>query len=123
MNRPITPAVHGAVDYGFLVSQLAVPRLLRLNRSARFLFGAFGVLQGALNACTDQPLAIKRLVPFAVHGRIEKASAPIYVLAPILAGVVKDPRARGYWLGMGAVLVANFNLTDWKATPRSDTRS
>jgi len=121
MNRPINPALHGAVDYGFLVTQLVVPQVLGLNGRARLLFGAFGVIQGTLNAITDQPLAIRRIVPFKVHGQIEKASGPVYVLAPLILGLAKEPRARAYWLAFGAVLVANFNLTDWTARPDTPT--
>jgi hypothetical protein len=41
---------------------------------------SFGAAQGSLNARTDQPFSVRRLVPFLV---------------------------------MGAVLLTNFNLTDW----------
>ena len=118
MKRPITPAAHGAIDYALLAAQLTVPRLLRLSDRARLVFGTFGVVQGVLNAVTDQPLAVRRIVPFALHGQIEKASAPVYALVPLLAGAASQRRDRAYWLAMGAVLVANFNLTDYQATPK-----
>ena len=116
--RPIGPTAHGAIDYAFLVTQLAVPRLLGLSPRARLVFGAFGVLQGTLNAITDQPLAVRRVVPFQRHGQIEKAGGPVYALLPVLAGAVTDKRDRAYWLAMGAVLVTNFNLTDYRALPQ-----
>ncbi len=57
---------------------LTVPSLLGLDRWGAV--GKFGAAQGSLNALTDQPFSVRRLVPFLV---------------------------------MGAVLLPNFNLTDW----------
>ncbi|KNC19042.1 hypothetical protein AC792_08695 [Arthrobacter sp. RIT-PI-e] len=116
MNKPISPAMHGAIDYGFLATMLTAPSLLRLGRRARIVFALFGITQGALNALTDQPLSIKRLVSFRLHGAIEKSSGPVYLLVPVLAGIPRAPRERAFWLIMGAILVTVYNLTDWNAT-------
>lgn len=83
---------------------------------AKALFASFGVVQGSLNAFTDQPLAIKCLIPFTVHGVIEKYSAPAYLALPLLLGLHRRPRDRALWLGMGGALVIAYNLTDWNAT-------
>lgn len=113
MKRPVTPLVHGAIDYGFLATMLLVPKWLKLSRNARLLFGVFGLTQGTLNAFTEQPLAIKPVLGYQMHGLIEKCGAPVYVLAPMLAGIAKEHRARAFWLGLGATLVLHFNLTNW----------
>ena len=76
MNKPIGPKLHRALDYGFRAIMASVPRMLGLDRRARALFTAFGVAQGSLNALTNQPLAVKHLVPFQTHGLIEKCSLP-----------------------------------------------
>lgn len=57
-----------------------------------------------------------RLVPFALHGFLEKSSAPISFGLPPALGLLRDPRARTYWLLLGAALVTVYNLTDWEAT-------
>lgn len=118
-SRPISPKLHGALDYGFLATMLTAPSLLRLDRRARLLFAAMGAAQGTLNAFTDQPLSVKRLVPFRTHGLIEKANAPTFVLLPLLTGVLRDPRARAFFAAAGVALVAVYNLTDWDA-PNTD---
>ena len=115
MRRPLSPEQHGIADYGFLAANLALPSLLGASRAARLLFAAFGAVQGSLNAVTDQPLAVRRLVPFRLHGRIEKLSGPAYLLLPLLTGVHRDPRGRAYWIAAGIALVTVYNATDWDA--------
>lgn len=57
-----------------------------------------------------------QVVPFRVHGLVEKCSAPIYFGVPLLLGVHKEPRARTFWLALIAALIAVHDLTDWEAT-------
>jgi hypothetical protein len=61
----------------------------------------FGGMQGGLDAFTDQPLALKGLVPFRTHGTAELSSGPLFVLLPWLTGALKDPKARNYFLALG----------------------
>lgn len=81
------------------------------------VFGATGLAQAGLNAVTDQPYALRRLVPCRVHGEIEKYSGPLYVLLPLAAGAWRDRRSCACFLGFGAVLLTNFNLTNWWESP------
>lgn len=118
MARPISPRLHGIIDYAFFGVWAGVPRLLQLPAPVRATFTGMGAAQGMLNAFTDQPYAVRRLIPFRVHGRIEKWSAPLYVALPLLAGAWGDRRSRVFFLGLGALLVTNFNLTDWRSIPR-----
>jgi len=113
--KPISPRLHGILDYGLAAANLTLPALLRLPPAVTGVFAAFGAIQGVLNAFTTQPLALEKVVPFALHGALEKSSAPLFVLAPLVAGAAASRRSRRYWLVTGAVLVAVYNLTDWKA--------
>lgn len=115
--RPIGPRLHGLVDYALLGLWAGVPRLLKLPPRVQAVFGAMGLAQAGLNAVTDQPYALHRLVPFRVHGEIEKYSGPLYILLPLAAGAWRDRRSRAFFLGFGAVLVTNFNLTNWWDSP------
>ncbi len=53
-RKPVTPALHGLVDYGFGIVNLAVPALLGLTGSARVVPAAWAVTKGTLNALTAQ---------------------------------------------------------------------
>jgi len=112
-NRPISPELHGILDYGMTVANSVVPGWLSMSTKARALFRTVAVIQGGLNAVTDQPLAVQKIVPFPMHGLIDKASAPLYLLAPFLTGVIRERRARNWWLLVGVALVGVYNLTDW----------
>lgn len=113
--RPISPRLHSLIDYGLASGNVLVPRLLGLTPKARSLFATFGAVQGTLNSMTVQPYAAQKVVPFALHGLIEKSSLPVYLLAPLVTGVAKERKARAYWLLLGVALVVVYNLTDWQA--------
>lgn len=115
MRKPIGPTLHGALDYGFLASMLAVPKLLRLPRRARVVAAAFGAAQGGLNAVTDHPLAVRHLVPFRLHGSVDRAGLPVVIGLPLLTGLLRDRRALAFFLGSGIALGAVYALTDWDA--------
>ncbi|AGF71199.1 hypothetical protein [Corynebacterium halotolerans] len=115
--RPVTPRAHGLVDYALLGVWAGVPRLLGLPRRVRTVFQVMGLAQVGLNAVTDQPYALRRLVPFRVHGEIEKYSGPLYIVLPLVVGAWRDPRSRAFHLVFGAVLLTNFNLTNWWDSP------
>lgn len=114
-GRPISPRLHSLIDYGLAAGNLTLPTLLGMSGCARAVFASFGLVQGGLNALTVQPYAVSRVVPFRVHGTVEKSSTPLFVGLPLLAGLNREPRARAFWLGLGVALVVVYNLTDWDA--------
>jgi hypothetical protein len=116
-RRPITPALHGLLDYGLAAGNLVLPSVLGMSGRARGVFAAFGLVQGAVDAVTVQPYAVRPIVPLAVHKMVDLGSAPVFAAVPLLTGVAREPRARFYWLAVGAALVAMFVLTDWEADP------
>lgn len=116
MSKPISPALHGALDYGMLGVWAAVPRLLELPARFQVLAAAMGTAHAGLNAVTDQPYAVRPVLPFRVHGKIEKFSIPVFLALPMAAGAWKDRRACAFFLTTGAILAATYNLTDWEAS-------
>ena len=114
-SRPIGPAAHGAIDYGFVTMQALAPTLFGLRGSARALCYAFAATQGVLNVLTDQPLAWKRVVPFRVHGQLETPFVPSLVLLPWALGAFRQENARRYFISFFGVALANYLLTDYNA--------
>ncbi|UNX55012.1 hypothetical protein MF406_01610 [Georgenia sp. TF02-10] len=117
MEKPLSPGGHGATDYAMALTLLAAPRLLRMSKRARRVFGMLGATQGTVNALTVQPLAVKPVIPFRTHRVIDLASSPVFALLPVLTGVAKQRRARGLWLAMTVGLAVEYVLTDWDAKP------
>jgi hypothetical protein len=121
-TKPISPAQHGLLDYGLAAAHLVVPRLLGTSGRARAVFAAFGLAVGAVDALTVQPYALRPVLPFEVHRRIDLASAPAFLAVPLITGVAKEPRARTWWLVASAVLLTTYALTDWSADPGASRR-
>jgi hypothetical protein len=115
---PIGPKAHGAIDYGFVAMQALAPHLFGLKGPAKSLCYAFAGTQGLLNALTDQPLALKRLVPFRVHGQLETPFVPALLLLPWATGALRQRKARRYFVSFFVVALANYLLTDYKANER-----
>lgn len=113
MAKPISRDVHALLDYGLAASNLAVPKLVGMSAKACLLFGGFGLVQGAVNSLTEHKYAIRKLIPFATHGKIDVASVPVAVVAPLLLGLHREPKARAYWIGSVVALVGEYVLTNW----------
>jgi hypothetical protein len=116
---PLSPRTHVALDYVWGATLLTVPHVLGVSRRARAFFALFGALALAVNALTDTPLGVRRIIPLRTHRAIDLATDPFYVLLPLTTGIVREPRARALWLAGGAVLAGSVALTDWDAPPES----
>ncbi len=115
MTKPISPTMHAALDYGLGATLLTVPHVLGLSSRARVFFGAFGALAIVVNALTDTPLSVRRVIPFRTHRAIDLATDPLYLIVPLVSGIAREPRARALWLGSTALLAGSVALTDWDA--------
>lgn len=115
--KPISPALHGLLDYGVATADLALPSLLRMSGRARALFAAFGLVQGGLNSLTAQPYALQPLVSLQTHRLVDLAAVPVVLGLPPALGLHREPRARTLWLVLAGSLIAVYLLTDWEAGP------
>ncbi|MCR5890108.1 hypothetical protein LRS06_20490 [Hymenobacter sp. J193] len=122
-SPPIGPRAHGAIDYGFVALQALAPSLFNLHGPARTLCYAFAGTQGLLNTLTDQPLALRRVVPFRVHGQVETPFLPALLVLPWLTGALKQPNARRYFVSFFAVALTNYLLTDYRAMEKPAQRA
>ena len=118
LSHPIGPRAHGIIDYGFVTLQALAPTLFNLHGPAKTLCYAFAGTQGVLNALTNQPYAVKRVVPFRVHGQLETPFVPALLLLPYLTGALKQRNARRYFISFFAVALTNYLLTDYQAQER-----
>lgn len=118
MNRkPIGPTAHGVLDYGLVAAQLAAPSLLDLDHRARTVTYGFAATLAALNALTDTPVGVRRVVTLSLHGRLETPLLPALLLVPWLAGAMREPTARRWFVGFFCAAAANYLLTDYDAVP------
>jgi len=123
MPRPISPRVHGMIDYGTSAAVAAAPAVFDIPRVARNLFEGLATGYTGLSSLTDYPLSLKRLVPFKVHGAAELAVAAILPAMPWLLGFADDRAARNMCFGLSALTVVVSALTDWNQRKRRRKRA
>ena len=115
MKRPISPRMHGVLDYAATVATAAAPRALGFpKRAERLAYGLAGGY-GGLSSVTDYPLAAKRLVPFKAHGAAEAVIGLALPFMPWLLGFSDHKPARNFFLGLTALTFVTAALTDWDA--------
>ncbi len=117
-RKPIGPTAHGAIDYGFVTLQTLAPSLFGLKGPARTLCYAFAATQGVINTFSDHPLAVKRLIPFRLHGQLETPFVPALLVLPWALGAFRQPNARRYFVSFFGIALANYLLTDYRANER-----
>lgn len=69
--KPISPKVHGLIDYTLASSLLVLPSVLGFSSSVQKLYAAEGLGLLVYVVLTDQPAAVKPWIPFPVHGKID----------------------------------------------------
>jgi hypothetical protein len=115
MRKPISPRIHGVLDYTTSAAVAAAPRTLNLPRNARVLFESLAAGYTSLSAVTDYPLSVKRIAPFKVHGALELAVAAALPAMPFLLGFADNRAARNLCFGLTALTLGIAALTDWNA--------
>lgn len=116
MRRPISPRVHGVIDYSTSAAVAAAPKLLDFPPAARNLCATLAGGYTALSSVTDYPMSAKRLVPFKAHGVAEAAIGLALPAAPWLLGFADHRPARNFFLGLTAITFIVAALTDWNAS-------
>src|SRR5690606_41972433 len=112
MHKPISPTMHGALDYSTMAAALAAPRLLDFPRTAAL--ATYGLAAGylALSALTDYPPAVKRAVPLKAHGATDVVLGMALPALPWMLGFARDRKARDFFLALTGVTMTVTALTD-----------
>ena len=111
--KPISPRIHGVLDYATSTAVAIAPRTLGFPKPARVLFESLAAGYTGLSAVTDYPLSVKRVAPFKVHGAVELAIGAALPAMPYLLGFSKHRAARNFFFGLTALTVGVALLTDW----------
>jgi hypothetical protein len=120
MDKQIDPTTHAALDYGLSALQVFGPELLKLGPRASLVSAALGASYGATTAVTDTPLALKPIISFPLHGRLEVPFIAAMLGVPWLTGACKRPKAKLFFLGCVGMALANYLMTDFDAREDND---
>ena len=114
MKKPISPRMHGVLDYATAAATAAAPEVLGFPRSAALAGRALAGGYTGLSALTNYPLSVKRVVPFRAHGAMEAVLGLALPALPWMLGFAKNRAARNFFLGLTAVTFVVAALTDWR---------
>jgi hypothetical protein len=116
--KPITPRLHGLLDYALVGSLLTLPTVLGFSQDVKKIYTAEGLALLVYISLTDQPAAIKPLIPFETHGKIDPFNIGQFALQTFLKPFQKDKRARLFNIGFTALAGLTVALTDWQGSTR-----
>lgn len=110
----ISPTQHGYFDYVTVVLFLVAPTFIGLTGMAGTIAYALAGIHLAVTLVTDFPLGIAKLLPFRVHGWVERVVGPTLVLLPFILSF--EGPARGFYIVVGLVIILLGVLTDYERT-------
>ena len=110
----IAPRVHGYLDYVTVVVFLLAPTLLGLTGFPAQLAYALAGIHLAMTLVTDFPLGVVKLIPFSIHGWIERIVGPLLVVVSFIPGFATNTAAQMFYLGIGVVIILVGLLTDYQ---------
>jgi hypothetical protein len=111
---PISPRVHGALDYPLAVVLLGGPRVLdfRENTATAFVL-AVGAAASVLAVGTAWSRGIIRVIPPIAHGVADLGATTALIAAPFVLRFTHDRRSAAFCVavgagGLGATLLTRF---------------
>lgn len=114
-QKPITPGVHGLIDYGFALSLLAIPLLTKADKKTTKFYTMIAGQVFLYSALTKQPNAIKQLIPMRTHQKIDVVNLLGLAAFAGYKGVYRKKPTLAAHLGLLALGVTSVLLTNWKS--------
>ena len=106
-----SPTQHGYMDYLTVTLFLFAP-IIGLNGLPMIICYALAGIHLALTLITDFPLGAAKLLPFKIHGKIERTVGPVLMLLPFALNFSAD--ARNFYLVIGGFIVLLWFCTDYR---------
>lgn len=110
--KKISPTLHGYLDYVTVAIFLVAPSLIGLTGLAMIFSYALAGIHLAMTLVTDFPLGAIKLLPFTLHGWVERVVGPVLILLPF--GLGFDAPARSFYIVVGIIIVIVGALTDYR---------
>ncbi|MCE9597672.1 MAG: hypothetical protein K8S54_06865 [Spirochaetia bacterium] len=107
----LTPFLHGLLDYVTVVIFLVAPTALGLAGLAAVVSYALAGVHLLMTIVTNFRLGVIKLVPFTLHGWVERIVGPVLVILPFILGF--ENIARLFYIAMGVIIVIVGVLTNY----------
>ena len=106
---------HGIIDYGLVTALLTVPHMLGLKDKTARMYQTMGAGLGVYNALTDHGAAVKPLIPFQTHYKIDYGNLFGIASLALLKTIRKSRKALMFHTAFIAAATVTVVLTNWKA--------
>ena len=116
--KVISPRIHGYFDFLTVFIFLLAPTLLGLGQLSAMLAYGLAVVHLIVTLASDFPFGIIKLIPFTVHGWIERMVGPLLIAIPFILNFSDEEAARNFYIAMGITIIVAGMLTDYQAEVR-----
>jgi hypothetical protein len=116
VTRPISPRVHGILDYAAVAIFVNAPLVFGFSGTAASALYWLAGIHVLMTGITDFPYGMFKVIPFRIHGAIDGLGGLFLVVAPWVLGFAADARSRNFFLAMAILGFAIIALTDYTPT-------
>ncbi len=116
--KVISPRIHGYLDFLTVVIFLLAPTLLGLSQLSAILAYGLAVVHLIVTLASDFPFGLVKLIPFTIHGWIERMVGPLLIAVPFILNFSDEDLARNFYIAMGIIIIIVGVLTDYQAEVR-----
>lgn len=113
--KVISPRVHGYLDFLTVFIFLLAPTLLELGELAAMLAYGLAVVHLIVTLASDFPFGMVKLIPFNIHGWIERMVGPLLIAIPFILNFSDQEVARNFYIVMGVIIIIVGMLTNYQA--------
>ncbi len=110
----ISPTNHGYLDFATVVIFVLAPTLFGLNGLPAMLAYGLAIIHLAVTLATDFPFGVVNLIPFTLHGWIERLVGPLLVVIPFILGFANEAAACNFYIFIGITIIIVGVLTDYE---------
>lgn len=112
-NKPISPKVHGIIDYAFGTALIFLPSILGLNKKAKKTYRMLGSGTLVYSAITNYHAGLKPLISLDTHRKLDLVTIGTMAAQSFVKGVRTQKRALLFNLAATTIAAASVLLTDW----------
>ena len=116
--KVISPRIHGYFDFFTVFIFLLAPTLLGLEQLSAILAYSLATVHLIVTLASDFPFGVVKLIPFTVHGWIERMVGPLLIAIPFILNFSDEEVARNFYIAIGIVIIVIGMLTDYRAEVR-----
>ncbi|WP_129715263.1 hypothetical protein [Pedobacter sp. SYP-B3415] len=114
MNRKIvSPKQHALIDYALTAAMLVLPSFLKMNKIVRKIYAAEAAVLLPYVALTSQPAAVKSIIPFRVHGRVDRFNLAHFAIQNLFPPFRRHRKELLFNTAVTLAAGLTILLTDW----------